>query len=55
MTGYSSLSGLPNIGGILVVVAGALIPLSPVLGLFLMTLFAIDGNGIPWVLFSILR
>lgn len=55
MEDYGSMSGLPLVGSIFIVLAGALMPGSVILGIFLLILYAIDGNGIPWVFISILR
>ena len=55
MVDYAHISGLPVVGGILIFFAGALMTSSVLLGIFLLLLYVIDGNGIPRFFFSILR
>ena len=55
MEGFGLISGLPLIGGIFVLVAGSLMPASLYLGIFFLMLYAMDGNGLPWLFFSTLR
>ena len=52
---YGHISGLPIIGGIFILCAGALIPSSVLFGIFLLFLYIIDGNGIPRFLFSMVQ
>ena len=47
---YSHVSGLPAIGGFLVLFAGALIPASPVVGFLLLGVYFADVGGLPWFL-----
>jgi hypothetical protein len=54
MQAYSSMSGLPVIGGIFILCAGALLPSSTALGIFLLTLYGLDAGGLPWILYAIL-
>lgn len=49
------MSGLPIIGGFLIMFAAALMPSSIILGVYLCLLYAIDANGLPWVLVSLIR
>ena len=55
MTGFASMSGLPVIGGIFIFCAGALMPPSVTLGICLLLLYVIDGNGLPRVLISFIK
>lgn len=55
MDGYGSMSGLPIVGGFFVLGAGALMPESMVTGVYLLLLYALDTNGVPWFFFHILR
>jgi len=55
MEGFACMSGLPVIGGFFILCAGALMPPSVLLGTFLLLLYVIDGNGIPWSLISIMQ
>jgi hypothetical protein len=55
MEGFAHVSGLPLIGGFFIFCAGVLMPPSVPLGIYLLLLYAIDGNGIPWLFFSILQ
>ena len=47
MADFRGVSGLPVIGGFFICFAGALMPSSVLLGIFLLLLYVIDGNGIP--------
>jgi hypothetical protein len=47
MADFAHMSGLPVIGGLFILFAGALMPPSVLLGIFLLLLYVIDGNGIP--------
>jgi hypothetical protein len=47
MADFAHMSGLPIIGGVFIFCAGALMPPSVLLGIFLLLLYFIDGNGIP--------
>ena len=49
------VSGLPVIGGFFIMFAAALMPSSIFLGVYLFLLYAIDANGLPWVLVSLIR
>jgi len=51
MADFAHMSGLPLIGGFFIFCAGALMPPSVPLGIYLLLLYVIDGNGIPCVLF----
>jgi hypothetical protein len=55
MAGFAHMSGLPIMGSLFVVAAGALLPPVPWLGAFLLVLYVIDGNGLPRVLYSLVR
>jgi hypothetical protein len=55
MEGFAGMSGLPVIGGFFILCAGALMPPSALLGIFLLLLYVIDGNGIPWAIISIIQ
>lgn len=50
---FAHMSGLPMLGSILVFCAGALLPSSPNMGVFLLLLYVIDGNGLPYFFYSI--
>lgn len=47
MADFRGVSGLPVVGGLLILCAGALMPSSVLFGIFLLLLYVIDGNGIP--------
>ena len=49
------MSGIPVVGGIFVLCAGALMPSSVLFGIFLLLLYVIDGNGIPRFFVSIIQ
>ena len=55
MADFAHMSGLPWLGGIFIFFAGALMPPSVLLGIFLLLLNVIDGNGIPWFFVSIIQ
>lgn len=55
MAGFAHTSGLPFIGGGFLFLAGALMPSFAPLGVFLLFLYTIDGNGFPWFFISIIR
>jgi hypothetical protein len=55
LDGYGSMSGLPIIGGLFTLGAGALLPESTVLGVFLLALYALDTGGMPWFFIQTLR
>jgi hypothetical protein len=47
MADFRGVSGLPVVGGLLILCAGALMPSSVLFGIFLLLLYVVDGNGIP--------
>lgn len=53
MEGYAHVSGLPVIGGFFILCAGALMPPSISLGVFLLLLYLIDSHGIPRIFLAI--
>ncbi len=55
MADFRGVSGLPVIGGFFICFAGALMSPSVLLGIFLILLYVIDGNGIPWFFISIIQ
>jgi hypothetical protein len=55
MADFAHMSGLPLIGGFFIFCAGALMPPSVLLGIYLLLLYFIDGNGIPCSLVSVIR
>ena len=55
MAGFAHMSGLPIIGSLLVLGAGALLPPVVWLGASLLVLYVIDGNGFPRLLYSFAR
>ena len=55
MADFAHMSGLPLIGGFLIFCAGALMPPSVMLGIYLLLLYVIDGNGIPCFFVSVIR
>lgn len=52
MEGFAHTSGLPFIGGIFILFAGALMPASVPLGIVFLILYIFDGNGLPWFFIS---
>lgn len=55
MKDFAHTSGLPFIGGIFILFAGALMPASVFLGVFLLILYILDGNGLPWFFICLVR
>ena len=55
MEDFAHMSGLPIIGSLLVLGAGALLPPVVWLGTSLLVLYVIDGNGFPRLLYSFVR
>jgi hypothetical protein len=55
MADFAHVSGLPLIGGFFIFCAGALMPPSVPLGICLLLLYVIDGNGLPWFFISIIQ
>ena len=55
MADFRGVSGLPVVGGIFILCAGALMPSSVSFGIFFLLLYIIDGNGIPWFFVSIIQ
>ena len=55
MADFAHMSGLPLIGGFFIFCAGALMPPSVLLGIFLLLLYVIDGNGIPWFFIALVQ
>ena len=55
MADFRGVSGLPIVGGIFILCAGALMPPSVSFGIFFLLLYIIDGNGIPWFFISIIQ
>jgi uncharacterized membrane protein len=55
MDDYHAMSGIPIVGGFFILGAGALMPESHVTGAFLIALYALDTNGVPWFFFQVLR
>jgi hypothetical protein len=55
MADFANVSGLPVVGGFFIFCAGALMPPSAPLGIFLLLLYVIDGNGILWFFISIIQ
>ena len=55
MADFAHMSGLPLIGGFFIFCAGALMPPSVLLGIYLLLLYVIDGNGIACFFVSGIR
>ena len=55
MADFAHMSGLPLIGGFFIFCAGALMPPSVPLGIYLLLLYVIDGNGIPCFFVAVIR
>ena len=55
MKGFAHTSGLPFIGGIFILFAGALMPASLFVGIFLLVLYIFDGNGLMLFLIYYLK
>jgi hypothetical protein len=54
MDDYSNISGLPLIGGFFIFCAGALLPSSISVGIFLLVIYTLDTGGLPWFLYAVL-
>ncbi len=54
MESYSHVSGLPVVGGFLVLFAALLIPASPAVGSYLLLVYCADSGGLPWFLLTML-
>jgi hypothetical protein len=54
MKSYSHVSGLPGVGGFLVLFAALLIPASPAVGSYLFLVYFADSGGLPWFLLTML-
>ena len=52
---FAGMSGLPLIGSFFVLCSGALMPPSLSLGVYLLVIYVIDGNGLPLSFISIVR
>ena len=52
---FAHMSGLPMLGSAFVFCAGVLLPRSIYLGVFLLAIYALDGNGLPYFFVSFLR
>lgn len=55
MKDFAHMSGLPMLGSFFVFCAGALLPPSVYLGTFLLFIYLLDGNGLPYFFVSIIR
>jgi hypothetical protein len=55
MADFRGVSGLPVIGGFFICFAGVLMPPSVPLGICLLLLYVIDGNGFPWIFISFIQ
>ncbi len=55
MKDFAHMSGLPMLGSIFVFCAGILLPPSFYLGVFLLVIYVLDGNGLPNFFVSVLR
>jgi hypothetical protein len=55
MADFAHMSGLSLIGGFFIFCAGALMPPSVLLGIYLLLLYVIDGNGIPCFFVAVIR
>jgi hypothetical protein len=55
MDEYGPMSGIPIVGGLFIFGAGALMPESTITGAFLLLLYALDTNGVPWFFFQAIR
>ena len=55
MADFRGVSGLPIVDGIFILGAGVLMPSSVSIGIFLIVVYIIDGNGIPWFFVSIIQ
>lgn len=52
MQEYHNMSGLPLIGGFFIFCAGALLPSSIVIGIYLLVLYSLDAGGLPWFFYA---
>jgi hypothetical protein len=55
MKDFAHMSGLPVFGSIFVFCAGALLSSSIYMGIFLLLIYVIDGNGFPYFFLCIIR
>ena len=55
MKDFASMSGLPLLGSIFVFCAAALLPVSVPMGIFLLLLYVLDGNGLPCFFLAVIR
>lgn len=55
MDNYYSMSGLPVICGIFVLIAGVLMPPSVIFATALLAIYILDPNGLPFFLFNTAR
>jgi len=55
MKDFAHFSGIPILGSIFVFCAGALLPPSIYIGIFLYLIYVFDGNGFPYIFFSLIR
>lgn len=55
MADFRGVSGLPVIGSLFICFAGVLMPPSVPLGISLLLLYFIDGNGFPWIFISFIQ
>ena len=55
MKDFAHSSGLPMLGSLLVFCAGALLPSSIYMGVFLLLIYVFDGNGLPFFFFCTIR
>ena len=55
MRDFAGMSGLPVVGSLFVFCAGALLPPSLSMGMFLLFIYVIDGNGLPAFLVAVMR
>ena len=55
MKDFAYVSGLPVLGSLFVFCAGALLPSSIYMGIFLLLIYVVDGNGFPYFFWCIIR
>ena len=55
MDGFAHTSGLPMLGVIFVIGSAVMMPVSINLGIALLVLYLIDGNGLPYLFLTFLR
>jgi hypothetical protein len=55
MKDFAHMSGLPMLGSIFVFCAGALLPSSIYMGIFLLLIYVFDGNGLPYFFVCVIR